>query len=241
MKAYKAGTTATLVLAITNTVDIYINVTGANVIMDWGSNYPTASSISATSPVRINLDQQGTITISFPVPTSVTNLVTHGFTGNINYTRPCGAPPCTPTPRQFPFDGTNFAVYSSDQAGAMSLMQQLGLPSTSGSPICSFGIFKTAEGTSLCFQAAQQASQGAALYSNGNFTGAKTTLQNAVSLWNQALSAESSKGASLELGTTVGGYGSLLLGIGAIIGGIAATVYALKRRESRYVAAPATH
>ena len=224
MKAYKAGTTATLVLAITNPSGTnYLTVTGASVAMDWGGTY-NATGLN----VRINPGQQGTVTLAFIVPTSVTNLVTHGFTGNVNYTRPgvMGT-------QQFPFDGTNFAVYSSDQAAAMSLMQQLGLPSTSGSPICSFGIFKTAEGTSLCFQAAQQASQGTALYSNGNFTGAKTTLQNAVSLWNQALSTENSKGGSLELSTTLGGYGGLLLGIGAIVGGVAAIIYAFRRREAR--------
>ena len=123
----------------------------------------------------------------------------------------------------------------------MSLMQQLGLPSTAGTPICSFGIFKTAEGTSLCFQAAQQASQGVALYSNGNFTGTKTMLQNAVGLWNQALSMENSKGSSLELSTTLGGYGALLLGVGALVGGAAAIIYAIGRREPRSAATPASH
>ncbi len=239
VSAYKAGTTASLVLAITNTFGNYINVTGANVIMDWGSNYPTTG-ISATSPVRINSNTQGTVTINFPVPTTVTNLVTHGSTvGIVNYTR-LGVP----TPQQFNFDVTTFAIYSSDQATAIALMQQLGLPSpfgVTGLSLCGFGgsSFKTAEGSSLCLQASQQATLGQTLYSSGNFTGSKTYMQNAVNLWNQALSAETSKGGSLELGTTLGGYGGLLLGIGAIVAAIAAIIYALKRRESRYVPAPA--
>jgi hypothetical protein len=242
VSAYKIGTTASLVLAITNTFGQYINVTGANVIMDWGTNYPT-SGISATSPVRINANTQGTVTINFPVPTSVTNLVIHGFTGDVNYTR-TGVPGQQQLP---PFDGTGFAAYSSDQATDISLMQQLGLTSTSaftftGIGLCGFGgsSFKTAEGSSLCLQASQQAALGQALYSSGNFTGSKPYMQNAVSLWNQALSAESTKGASIEQGTTLGGYGGLLLGIGALIGAAAAIIYAFKRREPRSTPAPAS-
>lgn len=240
VSGYKQGTTATLVLAITNTFGQYINVTGANLIMDWGTNYPTTG-ISSTSPVRINANTQGTVTISFTVPTSVTNIVIHSFTGDVNYTRTG-----IPGTQQLPFDGTNFAAYSSDQATDISLMQQLGLTSTftlSGISLCGLGgsSFKTAEGSSLCLQASQQAALGQALYSSGNFTGSKPYLQNAVSLWNQALTAENTKGASIEQGTTLGGYGGLLLGIGAIIGSVAAIIYAFKRRELQHVTTPASH
>jgi hypothetical protein len=243
VSAYKTGTTATLVLAITNTFGQYINVTGANVIMDWGTNYPTTG-ISSTSPVRINANTQGTVTINFLVPISVTSVVIHGFTGDVNYTRSCTSP-CVPATGQFPIDGTGFAAYSSDQATDISLMQQLGLTSTftfTGISLCGFGgsSFKTAEGSSLCLQASQQAALGQALYSSGNFTGSKPYMQNAVSLWNQALAAESTKGASIEQGTTLGGYGGLLLGIGALIGGVAATIYAFKRREPRSTPTPAS-
>lgn len=237
VKAYKTGTTATLLIAVTNPFGEYINVTGANLTTDWGGNYPTAG-ISSASPVRINAGALGTVTISFPVPltTVASNLVTHSYTANVNYTRRS-----TPGMQSFSLDGTGFAVYSADQAAAVSLMQQLGLPSAFGTSLCGFGTsnFKTSEGASVCAQATQQASLGVALYSSGNFTGAKTTLQNAVSLWNQAVSVENSKGASLELGATLGGYGGLLLGIGAIIASIAAIIYALKRKQASYT--PATH
>jgi hypothetical protein len=232
---YKQGGTASLVLAITNTAGNYVNVTGANVIMDWGTNYPTTG-ISASSPLRINPSNQGTVTISFTVPTSVSNLVTHGFRGNVNFTITG-----IPGQQQDLFFGTGFAVYSADQATDISLMQQLGLTSTfglfSGIGLCGFAgsSFKTAEGSSLCLQASQQAAQGQALYASGNFTGSKSYIQNAVSLWNQALNAENTKGASIEQGTMLGGYGGLLLGIGALIGGVAAVIYAFKRHT------PATH
>jgi hypothetical protein len=239
VSAYKVGTTANLVLAITNPFGSYINVTSANVMMDWGSNYPTTG-ISGNSPVRINANTQGTVTINFLVPTSVTNLVIHSFTGTVNFTRTG-----VPGTQQLTFDGTGFAAYSSDQATDISLMQQLGLTPTlglSGVSLCGFGgSFKTAEGSSLCLQASQQAALGQALYSSGNFTGSKPYMQNAVSLWNQAISVENSKGASIEQGTLFGGYGGLLLGIGALIGGVAGIIYAFRRREPRYTPTPASH
>jgi hypothetical protein len=126
-------------------------------------------------------------------------------------------------------------VYSADQATDISLMQQLGLTSTFG-PFSGVGLcglagssFKTAEGSSLCLQASQQAAQGQALYSSGNFTGSKTNMQNAVNLWNQALTIENSKGASVEQAAILGGYGGLILGVGALIGGVAAIIYAFKK------------
>ena len=240
IRAYKTGATAILLIAVTDLFGEYVNVTGAKVMMDWNGNY-TTSGISSASPVRVNPGQQGTVTITFTVPstTVASNLVTHGYAVSVNYTRTS-----VPGIHAFSLEGDGFAVYSADQGTAISLMQQLGLPSASGTTICGASgssTFKTSEGISLCLQAVQQASMGVALYSSGNFTGSKTTLENAVSLWNQAISAENSKGASLELGAMLSGYGGLLLGIGAIIASIAALVYAWKRKEPKYISAPTTH
>jgi hypothetical protein len=240
VRAYKTGATATLLIAVTDDFGEYLNVTGAKVMMDWNGNY-TATGISATNPVRINPGQEGTITITFTVPstTVATNLVTHGYSILVNYTRTSVVGTHT-----FATDGTGFAVYSADQGAAVALMQQLGLPSASGTTICGSSgssTFKTSEGISLCLQAVQQASMGVALYASGNFTGSKTTLENAVSLWNQAISTESSKGSSLELGMMLSNYGTLLLGVAGIIASIAAIVYAVKRREPKYSSAVSTH
>lgn len=224
--AYKTGDTATLIVAVSNPFGEYINVTGARVAMDWNGNYTTGAVL-----VHINSGQQGTVTLTFtvPSPTIASNLVTHDYTITVNYTRPG-----VPTTQFFNTDGTGFAVYSSDMATDISLMQQFGLPGllTTTSICGSLGsaTFKTSEATSLCLQAAQQADLGESLYASGNFTGARTVLQNAVNLWNQALSTENTKGSSLELGATLGGYGGLLLGIGAIIGGLSALIYALRRK-----------
>lgn len=242
VRAYRTGTTATLVVSIVNNFfSRYMNVTSVKLVPDWGTNY-TATGIANTTPLRVNPDLLVTATITFTVPaTSVaTNLARHSYTVHVSYV----TPPPGPSGTQTTITGeVDFAVYSVDQASAMSLMNQFGLPSASGFGVgsCFSTFFKSSEATSLCLQSASQVSQGSALYATGNFTGAKNVLQNAVSLWNQAISTESSKGASLQQAAVYGGYGSLLLGIGALIGAVAAVLYALRRFGSQKVTATTSH
>ncbi len=234
--AYATGSTATLIMAITNTVAAYINVTGAKLVTDWGQNY---TSTPSPSPLRVNLNQQRTFTLTFPVPSTstATNLVLHSVSLTVNYTRPGAIGVQTLSD-----SWGNFAVYSTDQASAVSLMQQLSpIFGPSGLGCAGFASTFTpsaAQGLTLCQQAAQANSLGNMAYSAGNFTAAKTNFQSALSLYNQALSSTSSQGSSLSLGSTVGGWGTLLLGIGAVIVGIGVVVYAWKRpRELKPMAA----
>jgi hypothetical protein len=67
-------------------------------------------------------------------------------------------------------------------------------------------------------------------------------MKNALSDWNNAISADSGAGAGLDLSATLGAYGVLLLGIGGVLGGVAILLYALKRpKELRALAASTTH
>jgi hypothetical protein len=237
--AYRTGTTAILIVSILNTFARYMNVTSVTFVPDWGTN----STATITTPIRINPGQLGTATVSIPVPATniATNLVRHGYNVYVTYTTPPPGPPGIQTTNTG--EAMDFVVYSIDQASAMSLMNQFGLPSTFGfstSP-CFSTFFKSSEATSLCLQASNQITQGSFLYATGNFTGAKNVLQNAVSLWNQAISTESSKGGSLQQAAIYGGYGSILLGVGALIGAGAAVIYALRRFGSSKVPATTSH
>ncbi|HZY95131.1 MAG TPA: hypothetical protein VFE98_09820 [Candidatus Bathyarchaeia archaeon] len=238
--AYKTGTTATLIVSIQNTFPPgppvrYMNVTSVIFAPDWGTN----TTVTNSPPIRINPGQQGIVTVSITVPatTVATNLVRHSYTVYVTYTTPPPGPAGVQTTSIGPTD--DFAVYSVDQAADIALIQQYALTLSS----CPSPAFKSSEAVSLCLQAASQLVQGAVLYSTGNFTGAKTLLQNGASLWNQAVSTESSKGASIQQATIQGSqaaiqasqaavwasYGSLLLGAGALVGAVAALVYALRR------------
>src|SRR5438309_8405197 len=56
-----------------------------------------------------------------------------------------------------------------------------------------------------------------------------TSFKSAQTYWNQALQAESSDAGTQSVATMTSGWGTLLLGIGGVLAGVGATVYAFKR------------
>ncbi len=238
VSAYQTGSTATLYIPVTYQNPyggLYINVTGATLKMDWNGNY-TASGL----PIKIDQNGWAPVTITFTVPATnvASNLWTHSGVLTVNYTTPASS-----GTKQFFGSVPTFAAYSSDQASAMSIMQQLGAISGGfGSPCGGLGSsgFKTAAGTADCQQAVQQYVYGRSLYVAGNFTQSNNAFKNAQTDWNNAISADS--GSAVDLGTTLGSYGLLLLGIGGVIAAIAVLIYALRRpKELRALAASTTH
>lgn len=228
--AYATGVTATLSALVRDNVGgAYINLTSWTLSMDWNQNY------TGTLSQHIISGNQAAVTITFTVPSTSTasNLVLHNCIFNclsVNYTTAAGV-----KNRQFFSPISDIAVYSSDQSSAMGAAQQLSFL-TLGPSVCSS--FKTSSASSSCLQAIQQANLGSSLYRTGNFAGANTDLQTALTDWNNAVNNENSAGGSLTLGSTVGGWGSLLLGIGAVVVGAAAIIYAIRRpKELRAAAA----
>ncbi len=262
----QAQATATLSVTITNfEFSLPVKVVWAQVGMDWGTNY-TNTGISNSSPKTIPAGGQASITIPVDVSTSspASLLVDHVvvpswsyFKYNYTITSTSGGT-TTSTTYQCPYVSGPFppmgcpgstyfgssvapiVVYSADQAAAHAALTQL--QTGSGSTVFSglaLGFTPPPQASSLLAQAQQQYNIGLNLYTIGNFTAAKTDLQNAVSLWNQAISADNSHGNTLESNAMVGNYGSLLLGIGAIVGAVGAIIYAVRR--PKMLSASATH
>jgi archaellin len=241
VSAYQPGETASLYIPVRNDLGVSnINVTNAKVEMDWNGNY-TASGL----PIQIFRNGWAAVTLTFTVPSTSTasNYWDHSGELIVNYTIPGSS-----TQLQY-FDSVpTLAVYTSDQASAQNIIQQLSaiVPSSfiAGSPCGGLGSsgFKTATGSADCQQAVQQYVLGASFYKAGNFTAANNALKNAQTDWNNAINADTGTGANQDLGATLGSYGLLLLGIGGLIGGLAVLVYALKRpKELRALAASTTH
>ncbi|OLE86273.1 MAG: hypothetical protein AUF79_15630 [Crenarchaeota archaeon 13_1_20CM_2_51_8] len=231
VNAYGTGVTATLQLATSNGFGT-ITVTSYNLAMDWGTNY-TATSL--TTAVKHGTIVLWTITFTAPSTSTASNMVMHSGSLVVNYTDAFG------NKNQRFFVGVpEVVIYSSDQATAISLMQQTSFLASGGISICSFDTLKSSQAVSLCAQATQQNILGRNAYSMGNFTAAKTYFQNSVNDWNSALSTETSTGGGLQLSNTIGGYGSLLLGIGALVGGVAGILYAMRRPKGMGMT-PATH
>jgi hypothetical protein len=231
---YQAGNTATL--AINFGVlpgDSQVNVTKVTVYFDWGTNYTSAS---GGVPVIINPGVLRTFTITIPVPqiSTATNTVTHTYTIFVEYK----IPP-SPLIRARTVSGSNFVVYSGDQAAAMNYMQRLGGPTSSSG--YSLPVFRTSQASALQAQATAEANLGQSLYSSGDFPNARLHLANANNLLGNATSIEQSRSSALDFSGIVSGWGGLLLGIGATIIGISGLLYvAQRRRQTRSVPTPAT-
>jgi hypothetical protein len=230
--AYKTGATASLVIFFHNFGSASIKVISAQLGMDWGNNY-TATGISNSSPLTITGGFTAPFTISVPVPaTSVaSNLVLHAFNPSWSIVKYNVTGISGTQTTNFNFNVPEIAVYSSDQADAVAAWQQVSFLSSSSGFTLAFA-FRTPQGSALSQQASQQFALGQAQFANGNFTGAKTNFQSSSSLWNQAVSAENSHGNTLELNNGFSSYGSLMLGIGAIVGGVGAIVYAIRRPKA---------
>jgi hypothetical protein len=221
---YRTGTTATLAITFGNPPgNIAINVTSVMVLFDWGQNYA-----SKGVPVVINGGVLRTFNITFTVPATgtATNLVSHSYTITVSFTDI----PSTGT-RNRSTSSSNFAIFSNDQADAMSAMQKLGGPATSG---YLFPVFRTAQASALAAQATSEANLGQSLYSSGDFTNAKVHLANASNLLGNATSIEQSRSSALDFSGIVSGWGGLLLGIGATIIGISGLIYVVQRRRQTH-------
>ncbi len=248
--AYRTGTTATLIVTVTNDGPTAINVTKVTVFMDWGTNY-TSTQASTTNPVTIaprtlGVSPSASFIITFTVPdtTTASNLFVHSYSRIAEFTILTN-----PTSRDSTrLAATNFAVYSTDMADDVALMQKLPSSLSSTSSPCASGVvggvsintFKTAEANSLCIQAASELTQGNQAYTRGDFAGAKTHLQTANDLWSKALSTEASSGSQTTLGGAVWGWGILLVGIAAIIGTVSGSIYIMRKRGPRSSTVTAT-
>ncbi len=232
VKAFRTGSAASLSLAVSNPFDTAINVSAVKVSMDWGKNY----SLTLSPPTQIAKTNSASFKVTFTVPATseASNLFAHSYELIVEYSTTPGGPTSAfilPDPSDpFATPLSPFVIYSTDQADAMALLNKLGLPTLAGvatTQFCGFQ-FKTAEATSLCMQSSREAIAGLNLYTTGDFSGAKPRLQKANDLMDQAISLDSSRGSSTELASTLGNWGGLLLGIGAIVGVI---VYSLKSRR----------
>jgi hypothetical protein len=228
---YRTGTMATLAITLANPPgNNAINITSVTVLFDWGTNYA-----SKGVPIVINGGVLRTFNITFTVPSTgtATNLVLHTYTISVSYTDIPG-----PATHNRQAGGSNFAIFSNDQADAMTVMQRLGGPATSN---YLFPVFRTAQASALAAQATSEANLGQSLYASGDFTNAKIHLANASNLLGNATSIEQSRSSALDFSGIVSGWGGLLLGIGATIIGISALIYvAQRRRQTRNIPTSAT-
>jgi len=225
--AYETGATGTYVVSwLNNTggdvtgVQIYVN-------FDWGGTLTrgVATSDAASTAVAVKNGETAVLTLSFTIPatTTASNMVKHAW--RIYRTQSASAPVVTQIA-----SGTNFAVYSADQA-AYQASRALYNAKAAAVAGAAFGGFISPAATQLQEEAKIDNTAAIGAYAAGDFATAKTTMASAVTKLNAAMAAE---------GTGMGAFGYALMnkwnaqadaaaspralyilgGIGALLGGL---------------------
>jgi hypothetical protein len=238
--AYKTGSTATLVVNVYS--DYYVgypyysdrpvNISAVKVCPDWNINY-TSTEASLGSPTVIQPNEYRLFTITFTMPDTAiaSNLIANNYriyVEQVNSTT--GAKRIVNT---WTYSGSELAVYSTEQADSMLIVQKYSGISTPS--------FSYPEARVLWTEAQLELSIGAKSYQMGNFTDAKIHYQAMDSLFQQALQTESTKGAAFTDSqtyyynktadaVTMQSYGYILMGLGLTLFGVGAIIYGLRRR-----------
>lgn len=246
--AYEVGSDAALAVAVYNEhYDYPVNISAVKVRFDWGIDY-TSTEATEDSPIQIEPYQTRVFTITFSIPTNVSNLVRHPGTIYVEH-----VDRLTGTPKNivgtWTYTISNFVAYSTDQADAQNLYQQLmNIGVLTYSPSANFPYLPiiSSEARMLWTQARTEANTGSILYTQGDFTNAKTYYQTAYNMANQSLTIEAEKGASLEdtitglldslsQGSGMQSEAFLILSIGISIGvimiGVGVVLYGLAKRK----------
>jgi hypothetical protein len=236
--AYEENTTANLVVDVYNDFfGVQINVSAVTVGFDWGVNY-TSSQCSITNPYAIQPSESNVFTITFTVPSVLiaSNFVTHSYTIYVEHVNSTtGNKGMVGSWKK---SGDSFAVFSSDQADAFNLKQQVeAYPTTSinGIPIL------TAKARELIVQSNVAKTLAASYYVQGDFANAKKYYGNSLNGIQEAYSNDTDQLSSIENSLsnllksagdlmTYQGYSWLLFGLGFLLMGIGVVVYLTRKR-----------
>jgi hypothetical protein len=229
---YQAGSTATFVISVNNDLfSVNMNVSSIKIWFDWGTNYTDKNpTYNASSPYAIAPDLQHVFTISFDLPDNsiASNLVTHNYVIYVEDVNATGS-----VIHYYSQFGSNFAVFSSDQADCKNLLKQMNEYNFNL-------VFMTSQAKQTLLQANIASDLGDSAYQNGDFGGAVGYYTNASSLIQKAYSNEYDKTLQFEnalLGLAQSGVNMLnmigigytLFGIGFFFMGIGVLVYLVRK------------
>ncbi len=177
--AYAEGSAVKLVIVVTNSPYSWINVSWVRIWFDWGLTYNSTEASGVSTPVEINSTRSVfAFNIAFTAPSTsqVSNLVRHSYTITVSFSHSGGD-------ATFTSSDSDFAIYSTAQAEAQTLNQQVDAYPTTWT-------FSSAEAEVLWEKARNEAGLGDTYYSVGAFSSARTSYQQALDLYEQAFAAE---------------------------------------------------
>lgn len=184
VNAYAEEASAVLAVTVRNNLGTTINVTSVHVNFDWKANY-SSTQVGTDNPETMQHDEVRVFFINFQIPnvTTASNLYVHSYSIVAEYLYPNATDPQMKLKGSFDIMGNAFAVYSNDQAAAVDTRRVIEgfMPFTS---------FSSATGKILIIKATNETNAADRYYSEGNFPLAKQHYDTALSLINQAYTAE---------------------------------------------------
>lgn len=191
--AYETGSTAILIVSVENNYGTQINVSAVKVQFDWVESY-NSTQCSMDSPAPMENNSTRTFMISFEVPETTIDQkpYLHGYKIILEHVNSTTGPKkivdkVTKSYMQEPA----FAVYSANQADAQRLRLTL-------SEMDSAPSFNSTSARLWVYKAQNETRIGDDHYRQGDFAGAKTHYENALTMYNNAYSAEETRGVKLE-------------------------------------------
>lgn len=238
--AYTNGSTVSIKIPVYGSYSNYINVTFVSMKFDWGLNMTLNYS---SNPVRINYGDTHYFDLSFMANINDAPWVwAHTWTVDVELTDSYGSKTSwTNTP------GYYFVVFSQDQVDTRTLMGEYNALVGNYYP-------DTVEASLLKQQAISEANVAQNSMQQGNFTDSKAHYQQAISLIQQSMDSEGTRGGAFEdaeLNATLTeasasmkqadaamlqaqalmnqGYGYILSGLGWILIGVGVIVYGMRK------------
>jgi hypothetical protein len=194
--AYEYNSTAVLSVTVHNdyVTDKNLNISALKVWMDWGTNY-TSTITTMSNPYVIPWHESRVIPIEFKVPSTdvVSNKAIYAYTIFLEYVN------ATTGPKKIigwdkEFAGLDFVVYSNDQVEAQKTMIIVGEMFDTTNP----DHFNSTKAKIWWIKAENETFVAEINYNRGDFESAKTHSQNALSMINQAFTAEEAKGGGFD-------------------------------------------
>jgi len=235
---YRENTNWTFTMSWTNNIYVYqINISAIRIYFSWGKNYTH----NFATPVTVESGQTRTFTITDVTPnvTDTSELWYHSYYVYIHHVNSTTAPMGEVAPPINPYNGSYFMVLSGDHLDCLDLWSRLNSISLPSSDIAKVQVLK--------IKAEMEFDLGTSTLEKGVYGQAKTHLQIAEDLYNEALTTWDERGTAMEdadmnftksetaynyalaNAANVNAYGWLLFGLGWTFIGLGVIIYGLRR------------
>jgi hypothetical protein len=229
--AYKAESTAKMLIRVYNDYATASSDMKVKVWMDWAASNVTSEEVTVEAGQYHTFE----MSISIPATSVASNLYLHGYVIYYVYTTNSDPPSIIDVVYT---SGNNFAVYSAYQTEIVDIKRELDAMGGYGGYL-----YLTANARELLINANVEKSIGAQMYDKGEFESSLTNYQNALNYTKTGISTDIEKMTLIE-DTLLGvmdsmkgsmsmiGYGSLLFGIGFLFIGIGVIIYSIRKPRS---------